>query len=172
MTPKILLITTSLASSAVISLWPANSAAQPNQPGAAPIAAEQPLQNGPMLKITMDDGTVVTQTMRGRNGRRVLLRPGRRATILLQYDGSFAGLALQVAALDGGRPSFPGNRNVVDASGKVVLQFSDAQSPGLYRVSVNCGGLVSTLQFWVPNPDGSGGDASIQVPVPASTSSR
>jgi hypothetical protein len=169
MTPKKLLLATSLAALAVIFISPPRAAAQAS-PLAAPPSAKA--QAGPVAQITMDDGTGLTVNVRGRHPRPVLLRAGHRATILLQYDRSFAGIPLQVAALDGGKPSFLGNRNVLDPNGNVVVQFGDVQLPGLYRVSVNCGGLLSTLQFWVSNPDGSGGDASIQVPVPTSTSSR
>ena len=157
---------------AAISLSPARLAAQSIPIAATPPASEQPPYPGPVARVTIDDGTGLTQTLRGRHARRVLLRAGRRATIVLQYDPSWSGVALDVAALDGGKASIPGNRNFVDGSGRIVLQFSDAQRPGLYRVALNCGGIVSILQFWVPNADGSGSDASIQVPVPTSTSSR
>jgi hypothetical protein len=171
MTPKTLLLATCVAVFAAISLSGPRSAAQSVQAPALS-GEETPPETGPVAQITMDDGTGLTQKIRGRHGRRVLLRPGRRTTIILQYDRSLAGVPVQVAALDSGKASFPGNRNVVDGSGRIVLQFSDAQRPGLYRVALNCGGIVSTLQFWVPDPDGSGGDASIQVPARTSTSSR
>jgi hypothetical protein len=162
MTPKILLLATSLAAFA-ISLSPTRSTAEAS-PLAAPPSAKA--QAGPVAQITMDDGTGLTVNVRGRHPRPVLLRAGHRATILLQYDRSWVGSRLDVSPLDGGKAGLVGNRNAVDANGHVVLQFSDARLPGLYRVALNCGGLLSTLQFWVANPDGSGLDASIQVPVP------
>lgn len=134
-------------------------------PVPAPTPGSPAIEKGPAAQITMEDGTGVSFVLRGRHARRVLLRAGQRTTVILQYDPSYAGLILEIAALDGGNISFPGDRNFVASNGMVVLQFSDAQEPGLYRVAVNWGGTASTLEFWVPNPDGSGVDASVLVPT-------
>ena len=133
-------------------------------PVPAPTPGSPAIERGPAAQITMDDGTGVSFKLRGRHARRVLLRAGQRTTVILQYDPSYAGLTLEVAALDGGNISFPGDRNFVASNGMVVLQFSDAQEPGLYRIAVNCGGTASTLQFWVPDPDKPEVDPSIAVP--------
>lgn len=134
-------------------------------PVPAPTPGTPAIEKGPAAQITMDDGTGVSFKFRGRHSRRVLLRAGQRTTVILQYDPSYAGLILEVAALDGGNIRFPGDRNFVASSGMVVLQFSGAQEPGLYRLAVNCGDTASTLEFWVSNPDGSGVDASVLVPT-------
>lgn len=140
----------------------------------APTPGVRAPETGPVAQITMEDGTGVNLKIRGNRARRVRLRPAQRVTILLQYDPSWSGLGVTAAPLDGGKVSFLRKQNLIDASGKVVLQFSDAQKPGLYRVAVNCGGVASTLQFWVPNPDGSGDDGSLLAPTvlpPATTPS-
>jgi hypothetical protein len=67
--------------------------------------------------------------------------------------------------LDAGKVTVAGNRNVVGANGMAILQFSDAQRPGLYRLVINCGGTASTLQFWVPDPDNPALAASVLVPT-------
>jgi hypothetical protein len=147
-----------------ICLSTAKLAAQSIPPVPAPTPGVPAPETGPAAQITMGDGTGVNLKLRGRHSRRVRLRPAQRVTILLQYDRSWSGVALDAAGLDGGKVSFPGNRNFIDASGKVVFQFSDAQKPGLYRIALNCGGIASTLQFWVLNPDGSGDDGSLLAP--------
>lgn len=112
----------------------------------------------------MDDGSGATFRIRGPNSPLVRLGAGQRTTVVLQYDPGYAGLTLEVAALDAGNVSFPGNHNFVAPNGTVILQFSDAREPGLYRLLLNCGGTASTLQFWVPDPDEAGADASLIVP--------
>lgn len=167
MTTNKLLYLACIAAVAASCLVPRNLSAQdakiPSVP--APTPGVRVPEVGPTARFTMDDGKGVILNIRGPQSRRVLLRPGHTTTVILQYDRSWAGVALEAAALDGGKLQFPGNRKSINASGKVVLQFGDAQQPGLYRVVVNCGGIASTLQFWVPDPDGSGVDASVLVPT-------
>ena len=83
----------------------------------------------------MDDGTGVTLKIRKRNAPRVLLRPGHRTTVELWYDPSYAGLTLEVAAMDGGRVTFPGNRNFVapaERSFSSLATHSSRASIGLW----------------------------------------
>ena len=122
---------------------------------------------GPIAQIAMDDGTGVNLKLRGKHAPRVRLRAGQRTTITLRYDPSYAGSTLEVAALDAGKITFAGNRNVVGPNGIAILQFSDAQRPGLYRVVVQCADISSTLQFWVPEPDNPTVDASVLIPTAA-----
>jgi hypothetical protein len=119
----------------------------------------------------MEDGSGAIFRIRGVDSPRVLLRPDQRTTVVLQYDPSYAGLTLEVSALDAGNVSFPGNRDFVAPNGTVILQFSDARLPGLYRLVLTCGGTASTLQFWVPDPDEPVADASVVVPkaLPSAT---
>lgn len=152
-----------IAALVAVHLLSAQEAETPPVPVPTPGVAAP--ETGPVAQITMDDGTGVTAKLRGRHSQRVLLRPGQRATVLLRYDQADAGSALDVSVMDGGTVSFPGDRNLVGPNGMVVLQFSDARDPGLYRVMVNCGATASILQFWVPNPDDPGPDASIAVPT-------
>ena len=109
---------------------------------------------------------VLPLQIRGRNGPRVLLRAGHKTTVVLHYDPSYAGLTVDATALDAGDISFPGGRNFVGAGGTVVLQLQWRQEPGLYRIMLNCGGIVSTLRFWVPDPAQPGVDPSVIVPPP------
>jgi hypothetical protein len=166
MTTNKLLYLACIAAVAASCVLPPNLSAQDPEipPVPAPTPGERVPEIGPTARFTMDDGNGVILNIRGPQSRRVLLRPGHATTVLLQYNRSWAGVALEAAALDGGKLQFPGNRKFVDARGMVVLQFGDVQQPGLYRVVVNCGGIASTLQFWVSNPDGSGVDASVLVP--------
>lgn len=163
--PRLLLAC--IAALAAVHLLSAQEAETPPVPAPTP-GVEVP-ETGPIAQITMDDGAGLTLKLRGRHSQRVLLRAGQRATVLLRYDQADARLALNVSAMDGGTVSFPAERNFVGPDGMVVLQFSDARDPGLYRVVVNCGATVSTLQFWVPNPDDPGPDASIAVPTASSS---
>jgi hypothetical protein len=174
MTTKKLLSLVCIAAIAASWLPLTNLSAQDAEipPVPAPTPGSPAIEKGPAAQITMDDGTGVSFQLRGRHARRVLLRAGQRTTVILQYDPSYAGLLLEVAALDGGNIGFPGDRNFVASNGMVVLQFSDAQEPGLYRLAVNCGGTASTLEFWVPDPDGSGVDASVLVPTAAVSASN
>jgi hypothetical protein len=161
--PKLLLITLLAALAAV---YPLRAQETETPPVPAPTPGVEIAQTGPAAQMTMDDGTGVTVKLRGKHSRPVLLRPGHKTTVVLQYDSARAGLVLDAMAMDGGTVTFPANRNFVGPGGNVVIQFSVAREPGLYRVLLDCGGILSTLQFWVPDPEGPGLDASVIVPQP------
>jgi hypothetical protein len=131
-----------------------------------PVSAATMPAAGPTVQITIEDGSSVDLKIFGKTARRVLLLQGHTASIRLHYDASYAGLALAAAPMDGGTVAFGPNGNTVGPNGMVALQFTGGQLPGLYRVAVNCGGMASTLQFWMPDPGGSV-DASIAVPQPS-----
>jgi hypothetical protein len=163
MSIKTVLLIASLSAAAAICLSPGKLAAQAILPP-DPVGERAP-QAARAAQITMGDGTGVDLKFTGPRSRRVRLLPGQQVTIVMHYDPALSGVILDAAALDGGQVSFAGRRIVIDDSGTAVFQFGGVQKPGLYRVALNCAGAVSTLQFWVVGPDGSGDDASLLAPT-------
>jgi hypothetical protein len=163
MTIKTLLLIASLSASAALCLSPGKLAAQAILPP-DPIG-ERPPPTPPAAQISMGDGTGVNLKFTGPRSRRVRLLPGQQVTIVMQYDPALSGLILDAGALDGGQVSFEGRRIVIDDSGTAVFTFGGAEKPGLYRLALNCGGAVSTLQFWVVDPDAPDEDGTLLAPT-------
>jgi hypothetical protein len=76
---------------------------------------------------------------------------GDTVTVQLGFPLTLAGATLFAQPLDGGNVLADGLPIGVD--GTVSMQFQLGGLPGLYRVLLNAGDQIITLQFSVPNPD-------------------
>jgi hypothetical protein len=76
---------------------------------------------------------------------------GDTLSIALGFPLTFAGATLFAQPLDGGTVLADGLPIGVD--GTVSMQFQLGMLPGLYRVLLNAGGQIITMQFSVPNPE-------------------
>jgi hypothetical protein len=86
---------------------------------------------------------------------------GETVNIQFGFPLTAAGASLLAQPLDGGvvlADNLP-----IGLDGTVSMQFQLGALPGLYRVLLNVGGQIMTLQFSVPNPD-----ESLPTPTPLS----
>jgi hypothetical protein len=75
---------------------------------------------------------------------------GETVQIQLRYPLTLAGAQIVAQSLDGGSAS--PDVSVVGLDGTVSLEVQVGGQPGLYRLLLNAGGQINTLEFSVPNP--------------------
>jgi hypothetical protein len=82
-----------------------------------------------------------------------LVSAGAGETVNVQFKFSLgaAGATLTAQPLDGGSVLI--NSLPIGLDGTVSMQFQVGTLPGLYRMLLNAGGQLITLQFSVPNPE-------------------
>lgn len=76
--------------------------------------------------------------------------PGQNLTIQCRIPPSLAP-SLVILPLDGGKVTL---LSPPTPDGLTTVQFQPKSQPGLYRVMVALGTYTTTLQFWIPNPEG------------------
>jgi hypothetical protein len=76
---------------------------------------------------------------------------GETVNIELGFPVTAAAATLLASPLDGG--NLVADTLSIGLDGKVSMQFQVGTLPGLYRLLLNVGGQIMTLQFSVPNPD-------------------
>lgn len=77
---------------------------------------------------------------------------GQPVSIQLRFAVTAVGTLLSAGPLDGGVVSAAQNNATIAADGTASIQFQAATQPGLYRIFLEAGGVISALQFWVADP--------------------
>jgi len=133
-----------------ISITP-STFAQSAQPGASPVTAPAvTASNSPTAAMTYPDGSSLSVRSHGGHFPLVAGPAGQTVNIQLRFPSNPANTALTIGALDGG--TIPQSSTSVASDGTASLQFQPGTQPGRYRVLLNQGGSLSTLEFWVPDP--------------------
>jgi hypothetical protein len=118
--------------------------AQSIAPSAVPTA-----DTGPSTAITFANSKSLTTKAKSSPSDFININPGETVSIDMQFSALFATTRLIVQPLDGGIISTAEQDNAVGTDGRASVQFRAGTQPGLYRLLLNAGGTISTLQFWV-----------------------
>jgi hypothetical protein len=131
-----------------------------------PLPTPTPLETPPEISPTpppIVDVNIIKATVTLPSGESVDLRStanifapvsanaGDTVAVQLGFPLTLAGATLFAQPLDGGNVLADGLPIGVD--GTVSMQFQLGALPGLYRVLLNAGDQIITLQFSIPNPE-------------------
>lgn len=123
---------------------------QPSVGTAPALRADQ----GSTAAITFSNGSSL-KVRSGKSGDFPLVatEPGESVTIQVRFPTNLGRAGLVVQALDGGIIPKVQQDSSLTADGTTSIQFHVPSQPGLYRVLLNGGGIIATLQFWVADPE-------------------
>lgn len=107
------------------------------------------IDSDPSAAITFADAKSLKVKSKGDRFGLVGVNAGETVNVQLQFSPTLATSSIVIQALDGGVVPASDQENAVGADGKASMRFQAGTQPGLYRVLMNVGGTISTLQFWV-----------------------
>lgn len=108
---------------------------------------------GPVVLVTFPDGSTVTTSAETGLSELVALDAQQTVQILLTFPVSLAGQKIEIQAADGGTAASDWSERFIASDGTVAFAFQSGAQPGQYRITTTAAGAVSTIQFWVPNPN-------------------
>ena len=117
------------------------------------ITTAPPAENGPAATLSFP-GEKSLKT-KSRKGRFPLagIRPNESVEIQLQFAADWADTPITVQALDGGKVLAKAKDAIIAADGTTSFRFQAGAQPGLYRIQVITADSISTLKFWVADPE-------------------
>jgi hypothetical protein len=134
-----------------------------SSPTPAPVDSPQ---DDPSVTVVFGNGGSLTTL--AAQGLTALIGIGAAETVIVQtaFPSASAGEIVLAQSLDGGVVTADGAETTIDVEGRITLNFTAGDKPGLYRLSVRTGENISIIQFWVPNPADSSGDPPVLTPDP------
>jgi len=108
--------------------------------------------DGPVAVVSFTDGRWLAATAESGLSSLIALQPNDSVVLELSFPENFAGQPIGAESLDGGILSSSQRTSTLNTDGVLSLTFAAGAQPGLHRIALRAGGMVSILRFWVLDP--------------------
>jgi hypothetical protein len=120
----------------------------PANPPSSPLVRH--VEDGPQVTVSYNSGKSVGTQIVDRLAERVGLRGNEVVNVSIQYGSAFAGRAVSITPLDGGRIVGREANATVGTDGSLSFKFQATKLPGVYEIALHDQeGDDLGLQFWV-----------------------